>query len=141
MVFSPDGKRLFAWDAQGNVLAWSIPDGKPIEPRDPPQRPRPGPAFSPDGHLVAEADGLVVAVTDVFKPAPKSNPFPDAAERKRYHSEQATLAEKQKQYFALAFHLGRLLLDVPGNADLKKRSDDALKRHADVAPRDAQGDR
>ena len=40
MAFSPDGKRLFAWDAQDKVLAWSIPDGKPIEPRDPPQKPR-----------------------------------------------------------------------------------------------------
>src|SRR4051794_35535863 len=45
------------------------------------------------------------------------------------------LAEKQKQHFALAFHLGRLLLEAPDNADLKKRRDDALKRHADVAPR------
>jgi WD40 repeat protein len=131
VAFSADGRRLFAWDAQGKALAWSVADGKPLEPRDPPQKPRPGPAHSPDGHLVAEADGLVVSVTDVFKTAPKSDPFPDAAQRKRYHTEQAALAEKHKQHFALAFHLGRLLLDDPDNAGLKKRRDDALKRHAD----------
>ena len=31
-----------------------------------------------------------------------------------------------------AFHLGRLLLDAPDDADLKKRRDDARKRHADA---------
>jgi hypothetical protein len=36
VAFSSDGKRVFAWDVGNNVLAWSVPDGKPVEPRDPP---------------------------------------------------------------------------------------------------------
>jgi hypothetical protein len=69
-----------------------------------------------------------VAVVDLVNPAPAGSPwpFPDATERKRHHTEQATLAEKEKQWFAVAFHLGRLLLDDPDNADLKARYAAAL---------------
>ena len=49
---------------------------------------------------------------------------------KAYHAAQADLAEKEKQWFAAAFHVGRLLLDEPDNTDLKKRHEEALKNHA-----------
>ncbi len=61
-------------------------------------------------------------------------PLPDAAERRHYHTEQAALAEKEKQWFAVAFHLQRLLLDAPNDADLKQRRDEALRQHAAVIP-------
>ena len=57
-------------------------------------------------------------------------PPPDRAERLRYHGAQARQAEEQKQWFAAAFHLGRLLLDQPGDADLQRRRDAALKKQA-----------
>jgi hypothetical protein len=56
-------------------------------------------------------------------------------------SPAALLAEKEKQHFALVFHLGRLLLDNPDDAELKKRREDALKRHAEVAPKAARRDK
>ena len=93
--------------------------------------PPPGTARSPNGRFTAWPDGLGVALVDPFRPLPQGDPWPlpDAAERKSYHSEQATLAEKQQQHFAAAFHLGQLLLDSP-DAALKKRRDAALAKHA-----------
>jgi len=35
------------------------------------------------------------------------------------------ISEKDPPGFAVAFHLGRLLLDDPANADLKKRREEA----------------
>ena len=82
----------------------------------------------------AKANGFIVEVTDSRLVDPKANhwPLPDAAERKRYHGEQAALAEKEKQWFAAAFHLGRLLFDAPDDADLKRRREQALKGYADA---------
>jgi hypothetical protein len=62
-------------------------------------------------------------------PKAREWPLPDADERKHYRGEQARLAEQQKQWFAAAFHLGRLLLDQPDDAELKRRRDQALKNH------------
>jgi hypothetical protein len=44
------------------------------------------------------------------------------------------LAENEQQWFALAFHVGRLLLDDPDNANLKTRRDEALQKHAGREP-------
>jgi hypothetical protein len=91
--------------------------------------PPPGSVRSPDGFLVARPRGPNVAVTDTRLVVPKANhwPLPDAVERRAYHGEQAALAEKEKQWFAAAFHLGRLLLDAPDDVDLKRRREQALK--------------
>ncbi len=34
----------------------------------------------------------------------------------------------------MAFHVGRLLLDAPNDADLKQRREEALRRHAAAVP-------
>lgn len=135
LAFSPEGKRVYAWDEQRKVRAWSVEDGNPVDPADAPPMPPPGPARSPDGFLCAEPRGLDVAVTDTRLVDPKANrwPLPDRAERLRYHGERAALAEKEQRWFAAAFHLGRLLLDDPDSADLKRRHADALKKHAEAA--------
>jgi WD40 repeat protein len=129
LAWSPDGQRLFAWDDQGKVLAWSAKTGKPVEPLAPPAKPPPGPARSPDGFLRAEPRGFTIAITDTRLP-PNDNtwPLPDREQRQRYHREQARLAEAHKQWFAAAFHLGRLLRDSPDDAKLKRRRDEALKK-------------
>jgi hypothetical protein len=122
VAFSPDGKRIFAWDAQKKVLAWTAADGKPIAPIDPPPEPPPGPASSPDGFRHAVTQGKTIAVIDK-RPPLKDNawPLPDAAERRRYHTEQANLAEREKQWFAAEFHLGRVLRDDPEHATVQTR--------------------
>ncbi len=160
VAFSPDGKRIFAWDVQKNVRAWSADDGKPVEPDNPPAMPPPGIAtqianllwpgakpdnppampppgiaLSPNGMLRAEPTGITVAVFDTRRFAEDNFwPLPDAAERRRYHTGQATLAEKEKQWFAVAFHLGRLLLDEPDDVDLKRRREEALRNHVGAVP-------
>jgi hypothetical protein len=138
VAFSPDGKRVFAWDLTGKVLAWTVADGKPAATAGAPPLPPPGSATSPDGRLLARPDWPHVAVIDLLRPAPAGSPWPlpNREERQRYHAEQAARAEKDRQHFAAAFHLGRLLLDDPGNADLKRRRDLALKRHAGLKPKE-----
>jgi hypothetical protein len=134
LAFSPDSQRLFAWDTQNKVLAWSLRDGQPIEADNPPTAMRP-PAISPDGKLRAEPRGNEIVVFDPRRLAEDNFwPLPDTAERQRYHTEQATLAEKDNQWFAVAFHLNRLLLDNPDDPDLKQRRDEALRRHVGVGP-------
>jgi WD40 repeat protein/tRNA A-37 threonylcarbamoyl transferase component Bud32 len=138
VAFSADGKQLFAWDTDQQLLAWSTVTGQRVDPVDPPPKPPAGPARSPDGFLRAEPRGSDLAVTDtrrVIDPTANHWPLPDRAERIRYHSEQAARAEKEKHWFAAAFHLGRLLLDSPDDADLKRRHELALKNHAAAAPR------
>lgn len=118
VAWSTDGKRIFAWDVRGKVLAWSSADGKPLAPHDPPAPPPPGSAHSPDGRFSAKPDGLRVVIVDLLRPAPAVDfwPLPDRSERLRYHGEQAALAEKEKHWFAAAFHLRRLLQDQPDEA-------------------------
>jgi WD40 repeat protein len=130
VAWSADGKHLFAWDQLGKVLAWSIETGQLAEDIDTPAQPPPGPATSPDGAFRAEPRGAQVVIIDTRLPEPTDWPLPDAAERKRYHTAQAILAEQQREWFAFAFHVGRLLLDDPGNADLQRRRDEALRNLA-----------
>jgi WD40 repeat protein len=134
--FSPDGQRIFGWDPAGKVLAWFTHNGEPTDSTDPPPLPPAGPVRSPDGFLRAEPRGNTIAVIDTRQPQPETAvwPLPDAAERKRYHTEQARLAEQDKQWFAVAFHLGRLLLDAPDDVDLKQRREEALRKHNESTP-------
>jgi WD40 repeat protein len=132
VAWSPDGKKLFAWNDVGNslrVLAWDTTTGQPVAADNPPPKPAPGPARSPDGRFTAIPQGSQIRFVDSLRPPAVDSPwpFPNAAQRKSYHTKQASIAEQEKQWFAVAFHVGRLLLDDPNNADLKKRSEDALQ--------------
>jgi WD40 repeat protein len=128
-AFSSDGQRLFAWSIRDVVSAWSLRTGNRVTVDDPPARPAAAGAVatSPDGRYTARATGAAVHLSDSQqKPAPNAWPWPDLAERTRYHREQADLAEKQKAWFAVAFHLGRLLLDDPNSDALKRRKEQAM---------------
>jgi len=77
-------------------------------------------------------DGNVLTVADLHKPPHGEDnawPLPDGADRRRYQAEQADRAERERRWYAVAFHVGRLLLDDPTNADLGKHRDDARARH------------
>lgn len=128
-AFSRDGKRIFAWDNRNNVKAWSAPDYKPIDLPNPSAVPKDAPAYSPAGYLRAEPLGRNVAVIDVRLPKyPNTWSLPDADTRKLYHTEQAQIAEKNKQGFAVLFHLDRLLLDDPDNVGLQLDREEALQQ-------------
>src|SRR5262249_3068597 len=68
----------------------------------------------PRGNAVAVADGRPPAKENVW-------PLPEAAERKAYHTEQADLAVRQRQWFAAEFHLRRVLRDDPEDGAVKTR--------------------
>jgi WD40 repeat protein len=140
VAFGPDGRRIFGSAGRKKVLAWSAADGTPVPPDNPPTD-RPGFDGSPPGtQIVAESDGTV-SVIDVALHARQNRwPLPDAAERRRYHTEQAAVAEQEKRWFAVAFHLGRLLLDAPDDPDLKRRRAQALEAPAARAAQ-PRGDR
>src|SRR5262245_9909362 len=100
---------------KGVAQDWTFKDGQPV---DPLATPPPG----PDSFLRATPDGNRVVVIDTRRPPPAAEPgpLPDRAERLRYHGEQARHAEQAKQWFA-AFHLGRMLLDLPDDVEVKRR--------------------
>jgi Tol biopolymer transport system component len=129
VAFSPDGKRIFGWDGQMKVLAWSAEDGKPTPPDNPPVAPL-GFADSRRGSRVVLMNGIIAVIDVAMHARQNAWPLPDAAERRRYHTEQATVAEQEKRWFAVAFHLGRLLLDAPADAELKRRRNEALRSQA-----------
>ena len=136
VCFSPDSQRVFAWDQPGKILAWAVRDGQPTEAANPPARSNTQDVLSPDhAHraLVYGADVLLINTADYARR--NAWTAPDQAERLRHHGEQARLAEGQQQWFAAAFHLGRMLRDQPDDADLQRRRDAALKNHAAPPPR------
>jgi WD40 repeat protein len=144
VAFSPDGKRLATASGDPTVRVWEAETGHELLALRGHTSAVLSVSFSPDGQRLASAsmDGTVKVweadkaqqLPDAASPDPRANEWPlsDAAERERYHGEQARLAEEQKQWFAAAFHLGRLLLDRPGDADLKRRREQALKNHASL---------
>jgi len=134
MAFSPEGKRLFAWDDRKSVMAWHTGTGNPAPTVDAPAMPQPGTARSADGALLAYSRGHEVVVVDSRLTDPKQNhwPLPARAERFRYHNGLAQRAATQREWFVVAFHVGRLLLDDTENVQLKNRRDEALRRHANA---------
>jgi hypothetical protein len=130
-AFSPDSKRVFARDDRGKILAWAVADGQPMQLVNPPAE------FadrldceSPNGTRRALVVSHEVLLIDTaLHKRQNQRPLPDRAERLRYHGEQARRAEARRQWFAAAFHLGRMLLDQPDDADLRHRRDTALKKH------------
>lgn len=133
LAWSPDGKTLFVWDENGKALAWDTTKGQPVPGDDlPTAPPAPGSIHSPDGRFLTQLEGNLIKLLDRRKPEPIGSPwsFPNANQRQEYHTAQAALAEKEEQWFAVAFHLGRLLLAAPDNTDLKKRREHALQKHA-----------
>lgn len=130
VAWSPDGQQAYAWDEAGKVLCWDARTGKPFEAEFSPTQAAPSAAKSPDGRFMATLDNVKVQVIDLLGPSSTdSSPwtFPDAIDRKDYHVRQADLAEIEKNDFAAAFHVGRLLLDDPDNIDLKNRLKQAIK--------------
>jgi hypothetical protein len=138
LEFSRDGERVFGWDRGGsNVRAWTVKDGQPTDPATAPPRSSNTDVTSPDGSLRAEARGNVVVLLDLVNYDPRRDLDErralDAVNRPYWHQQQAAQAEKDQEWFAAAFHLGRLLKDRPFDLDLHLRRLDALGKHGHAA--------
>jgi WD40 repeat protein len=140
VAFSPDSKRVFGWAVNDKLLAWTVSDGQPTDPVNPPWR-SPGPAVvtSPDGSLRAEARsyGIVLIDTEADRRDRAERLALEPVNRVWWHQQQAEQAEQDKNWFAAEFHLRQLLKDKPDDADLKRRHDQAaakLKRPPPMQP-------
>jgi WD40 repeat protein/serine/threonine protein kinase len=120
---------VFAKQKDGAILAWDATTGQSSDATNPPEFAALSETISPDGKLRAECSGWCVHIQDRRLPGNDNSwPLPDVADRTRYHREQADQAEKQKRWFAVSYHIGRLLLDDPKNEDLMKRRESALQQ-------------
>src|SRR5262249_54336312 len=130
--------RVFGWDDGGTVRAWTVSDGKPADPDQPPPRPADRVATSPDGAWRAEARGDFVALSELGRDDPEralaERRAPGAANPPARHQQQAALAEQDGDWFAAAFPLGHLLADRPDDADLKARRQKALDQLGRAPP-------
>ncbi len=121
--------RVFGRDADGHVVAWTVADGRSADSADPPSWWSTPAAASPDGALRAVARGASIALLDgrALERDRADRAELEPVTRWVYHARQAAAAEQDQEWFAAAFHLGRLLGDQPDDADLIRRRDAALK--------------
>ncbi len=135
--FSADGAKVFAWTTSGVCHSWAVEDGSPVAldgAIGASIRLQNGPfAVSPDRKYWAATYRGDLMLIDLHRNAAQNTWLRlDAERRQRLHADLARDAEGQKRWFAAAFHIARLLLDDPDNADLKKRRQQALQDHAAV---------
>jgi WD40 repeat protein len=134
VAYSPDGKRIVSGSIDRTLKVWEAAQGQDLLTLKVLADSVTGLAFNSNGTRLAGAsdDGTITIWDADLRNPSEANlwPLPDRDERLRYHNEQARLAEQEKQWFAAAFHLGRLLLDQPDDADLKRRRAQALANHA-----------
>jgi WD40 repeat protein len=132
--FGAESNCLVLQDRDARTLSWDLTTGKRVD--RPAGKTVPGSPRSPDGRLVAVAEGKVIYIQRLQDKEPEQagwrwwiDPAP------WWHAGLALQAEANKEWFAAAFHLGRLLLDQPNDAELRRRRDTALKNHStDPAP-------
>jgi WD40 repeat protein len=120
--FSPDGRRLSVADGYGLTQTWDLETGRVLESRVKSARGPTGP-FSPDGRRLALAQGNAIRVLDVGplreeeRRIRRARTGPDAD----WQAAEAARHERAGQWFAAAFHLGRLLAERPWDTSLHVR--------------------
>jgi WD40 repeat protein len=125
VAFSADGERVFGWDAGNNVRAWSVKDGQPTDPVDPPPASNAWSVTNAARTRRVEARNTVVVLLDVKQLDAERERAERLAEapgnRLWWHQLRAVEAERDKEWFAAAFHLRRLLDHAPDDLALKQR--------------------
>jgi WD40 repeat protein/Flp pilus assembly protein TadD len=122
LAFSPDGSRLASGSADKTVRLWDAASGKEVAVLRGHENMVIALAFSPDGSRLASGstDGTV------RRWIARESPTDHEQRRWAWREQEAALAERDRQWFAAAFHLRQLLRREPDNADLRRRSGRAL---------------
>ncbi|HZY90735.1 MAG TPA: tetratricopeptide repeat protein, partial [Gemmataceae bacterium] len=117
LAFAEGGKVVATRDRAGKVLGWSVETGEKVKVA--------GDPFARDERYNRPADGRRLGS---FQGTFFIQAAPDEGERQRlaaqarpgpaWHADAARTAEANKQWFSAGFHLGRLLLEAPGDAEL-----------------------
>jgi len=134
VAFSPDGKHLLSADSDGGQLLWELSSGKLLPGAQIHGAIR-GPR-SPDRRHLARVHGSVIwlhrLAEDTAEERARQRRWvePDFA----WHAVQARQAQVAGQWFAAAFHLGRLLPSRPWDAGLHLDRACALARLGQAGP-------
>src|SRR5262249_34265231 len=112
VAFSPDGKRVIAASAKGEVRAWDAQSGQPIIPCTDPPPPQQQQAASPDGQrLVRIVNGQPVVQPRLLRADDWFHQrLQDRTRNHFWHLRLAQEARRANDAFALHFHLRPLLL-------------------------------
>jgi cyclophilin family peptidyl-prolyl cis-trans isomerase/WD40 repeat protein len=152
LALSDDGRRLFARDARNTVLCWDVETGKPVNMTNPlgnllrvlqpaaepvPDVPDGPPEFSRIAHdfatITRSRDGrwLAIPLQNHIRLIDRHQPLPPDEQAFReakarldpwWHSQQAELAEKARQWSAAAFHLtwARMALERDPQSEMQQ---------------------
>jgi dipeptidyl aminopeptidase/acylaminoacyl peptidase len=128
VAFSPDGRRLATASEDHTARLWDAESGKPLAVLRGHAGEVVSVAFSPDGRRLATASQDQTARLWIARESPEElekrlaeQHRLDREQQDLWHTKQAADAEKSGQWFAAAFHLGRLIDADPASPSLYAR--------------------
>ena len=132
VAFSPDGKRIASGSGDGAVKVWDAQTGLQTLSIKGHTSTVESVAFSSDGKRIASAGGTRDQTVKVWEAQTSQEALEEARRWVEpdfaWHAAEARASEAAGQWFAAAFHLGRLLPSRPWDAELHARRVYALLR-------------